>query len=325
MKRTLISLAALSAILVPSIAFAKPIIGPVTPVTAAVGQPVNLSATVSSAVPIQRCSLWVDLAEIGDMTVANGVASRSYTFSAGGARIAFVFCRDTSSGMSSGATTGITVSGALVVTPPLSTPAQTTTPPQQTATAISTPEPTTTQTPEQTSTAISTPETNTTSAPATTPVITTVSSDAGKILKAICPQSASADHPCHAVYYIGNDGKRHSFPNSRVYFTWYSNFDSVQEVAPDALSQYPLGTNVTYRAGVRMVKFTTDPKVYAVARGAVLRWIKTEALAQAFYGNDWNQKIDDIADAYYTNYTFGIEINSMTDYSPATELAHSTE
>ena len=74
-----------------------------------------------------------------------------------------------------------------------------------------------------------------------------------------------------------------------------------------------------------MVKFTTDPKVYAVSRGGLLRWVKTEELARSFYGNDWNQKIDDIADAFYTNYTFGTEINSVTEYSPSAELEHSAE
>lgn len=314
MKHTLISLATISAILVPSIAFAKPIIGPITPVTAVAGTPVNLSATVSSGVPIERCSLWVDLAEIGEMTVSGGQATRSYTFPSGGARIAFVFCRDTSSGMSAGATTGINVSGAIIVSPPLSTPA-----PEPVSTPTPTTTPATTITPTPTST------TPAAIVPPITPMITTVSPDAGKIIKAICPQPAATDHICRAVYYISNDGKRHAFPNSRVFFTWYSNFDSVQEVAPDALSQYPLGTNVTYRAGVRMVKFITDPKVYAVARGAVLRWVKTEELARGLYGNDWNKKVDDIADAYYTNYTFGADINSMTEYSPSTELEHSTE
>ena len=305
MKRTLISLAAISAILVPSLAFAKPTIGPVTPNTASAGIPVNLTATVNSSVPIQRCSLWVDLAEIGEMTVLNGIASRSYTFPSGGSRIAFVFCRDTSSGMNAGATTGINVSGAIQVSPPLSTPA-----PAPAPTPTPTPAPIPTPTP----------------APAPdTQVFTTISPDAGKVLKAICPQPAALDHPCRAVYYISADGKRHSFPNSRVFFTWYGGFDSVQEVAPDALSQYPLGTNVVYRAGVRMVKFTTDPKVYAVSRGGLLRWVKTEELARSFYGNDWNQKVDDIADAFYTNYTFGTEINSETEYSPSTELEHSTE
>jgi len=125
------------------------------------------------------------------------------------------------------------------------------------------------------------------------------------------------------VYYVGLDEKRHAFPNSRVFFTWFSDFASVQPVTAQRLGQYALGANVTYRPGNRMVKFTTDPKVYTVSRGGVLRWVKTEELARAFYGMSWNQNIDDIGDTFYTNYRFGSDISSNTDYNPATEMAMS--
>lgn len=140
------------------------------------------------------------------------------------------------------------------------------------------------------------------------------------LIKLVCPSTAGADHSCRAVYYVGADGKRHAFPNSRVYFTWYSNFDTVKAVSAERLGQYMLGANITYRPGARMVKFTTDPKVYAVGRGGVLRWVKTEELAIALYGATWNQKIDDIADAFYANYTFGLDISLETDFNPTVEL-----
>ena len=43
-----------------------------------------------------------------------------------------------------------------------------------------------------------------------------------------------------------------------------------------------------------MVKVPSDPKVYAVAQGGVLRWISSEAVAVRLYGADWNKEIDDI-------------------------------
>ena len=140
------------------------------------------------------------------------------------------------------------------------------------------------------------------------------------LLKLVCPSTSGTDHPCRAVYYLGADGKRHAFPNSRVFYTWYTNFDSVRALNAEQLGQYMLGANVTYRPGARMVKFTTDPKVYAVSLGGVLRWVGTEALATALYGADWNQKIDDIADTFYANYTFGSDISTASAFSPTTEL-----
>lgn len=147
--------------------------------------------------------------------------------------------------------------------------------------------------------------------------------EARNLVKLVCPSVAGVDHACRAVYYIGADGKRHAFPNSRVFFTWYANFDAVRVLSSERLSQYMLGANVTYRPGIRMVKFATDPKVYVVARGGVLRWIKTEELAIALYGQKWNTKVDDIVDSFYSNYTFGSEITSDTEYDPVVESATS--
>ena len=121
-----------------------------------------------------------------------------------------------------------------------------------------------------------------------------------------------------AVYYIGADGMRHAFPNSKVYFTWYANFDGVQLIGSTQLASIPLGKNVTYKPGVKMVKFTTLAKVYAVAKGGVLRWVISEAVATELYGSNWNTKIDDISDAFYQNYTFGADVNGLSDFNPTT-------
>lgn len=117
-----------------------------------------------------------------------------------------------------------------------------------------------------------------------------------------------------AVYYVGQDGRRHAFPNDRVFFSWYTNFDGVRVVSQPDLASIPLGTNATYKPGVKMVKFTTDPKVYAISNNRTLRWVKTEAAAQALYGSSWNRQIDDIADTFYMDYTFGAEVNAAGDF-----------
>ena len=120
-----------------------------------------------------------------------------------------------------------------------------------------------------------------------------------------------------AVYYVGADGKRHAFPNVQTYATWYPNFDGVQVITGEQLASIPLGASVTYKPGVKMVKFMTDPKVYAVAKGGILRWVKSQAAAVELYGAQWNKNIDDINDAFFTNYTFGAEINGIGDFNPA--------
>jgi hypothetical protein len=120
-----------------------------------------------------------------------------------------------------------------------------------------------------------------------------------------------------AVYYYGRDGRRHAFPNDKAYFTWYSDFNQVQIISAADMARMPLGQNVTYRPGVRMVKFATLNNVYAVDAGGLLHWVKTEAIATSLYGSTWNKQIDDINDAFFANYRFGSEINSTADFAPS--------
>lgn len=108
-----------------------------------------------------------------------------------------------------------------------------------------------------------------------------------------------------AVYYCGADGKRHAFTNDRAYFTWYKNFTGILTLKPDQLATVPLGSNVTYRPGVKLVKIQTDPKIYALEKNGVLRWVRSEETAATLYGSDWNKKVDEISDAFFTDYTVG--------------------
>ena len=110
-----------------------------------------------------------------------------------------------------------------------------------------------------------------------------------------------------AVYYVGNNGKRYVFPNEKTYKTWWSNFTSVQTITDAQLAAIAIGGNVTYRPGARLAKITTDPKVYMVGSGAELHSIADEATALDLFGSDWSKKVDDVPDAFFTNYTVSSE------------------
>ena len=117
-----------------------------------------------------------------------------------------------------------------------------------------------------------------------------------------------------AVYYFGSDGKRYVFPSERTYFTWYADFSAVKTISSGALAAIPLGGNVTYKPGVKMLKVVSDPKVYAVSKNGILRAIGSEAVASALYGPTWNKQIDDLADAFFVNYKVGEPIASAAGY-----------
>jgi len=120
-----------------------------------------------------------------------------------------------------------------------------------------------------------------------------------------------------AVYYVGANNKRYVFPNDKTYFTWYADFSGVTKVTDADLASYPIGGNVTYRPGTRLVKIQSDPKVYAVDAGGTLRWVKTEAAAIALFGGNWNKQIDDLSDSFFVNYIVGADISSAADFTPA--------
>jgi len=113
-----------------------------------------------------------------------------------------------------------------------------------------------------------------------------------------------------SVYYLGSNGKRYVFPNSTTYFSWYPDFSGVVTIPAAELQSYPLGGNVTMRPGTKLVKITTDPSVYAVEPNGTLRKIQNEAQAASLYGTNWNKKIVDVPDAFFTNYTLGAALPS---------------
>jgi hypothetical protein len=125
----------------------------------------------------------------------------------------------------------------------------------------------------------------------------------------------ASTQPDSAVYYYGSNGKRYVFPNEKVYFSWYPNFMSVKQIPIDQMSLIPIGGNITYRPGSKLVKFQTDTKTYLPTKGGVLRWVQTEEVARTYFGDQWNKSVDDISEAFYVNYKFGDPVGSPLDLS----------
>ena len=146
-------------------------------------------------------------------------------------------------------------------------------------------------------------------APSLVPAHASALIQAGSLIKASTP----------AVYYVAANGKRYGFPDLATYQTWYNDFSVVQTVSDQDLAAIGLGGMVTMKPGVRMVKIATDPKVYAVGRGGALHWVATEALATALYGATWNKQINDVPDAFFTNYHPDTALATSTDFVPTNE------
>lgn len=136
-----------------------------------------------------------------------------------------------------------------------------------------------------------------------TPTLATPSVSSGELIKG---------ESFKAVYYKATDGKRYVFPNQRIYFSWYTDFSTVTIISDEELAAIPLGGNVYYRPNSRLVKITTDPKVYWVDRFGELRHILSEKVAQDLFGTDWISQIDDLPDAFFAGYTTGEPLDSSS-------------
>jgi hypothetical protein len=117
-----------------------------------------------------------------------------------------------------------------------------------------------------------------------------------------------------AVYYFGADAKRYVFPTEKIYKSWYHDFSNLKKINDSLLAMIPLGGNVTYRPGSCLLKMQTDPKVYAIDRGGILRWIIDEDLASQIYGANWTKQIADLDEAFIPDYKWGSPLNNAQDF-----------
>lgn len=144
---------------------------------------------------------------------------------------------------------------------------------------------------------------------------------AGLVLSALLPLAASAagdkelapgqlakSSSSPSVYFIDEDLTRHTFPNAHVFKSWFPSFNDVVSVDDATMDQYPLGDLVPYKPSARLVKQPSDPKVYAVDEGGILRWLKTEDVARDIFGDGWNKLVDDVPDVFFAKYAVGDEV-----------------
>lgn len=105
-----------------------------------------------------------------------------------------------------------------------------------------------------------------------------------------------------AVYLIGTDMKKYVFPSQKEYSTWYPNFDKVVRVSVAELDMYPSGGAVTVRPGTKLVTHMDTARVYAIEPGGIARWIPTDTIAKALYGNNWTSRLVDVIPGFFTSY-----------------------
>ena len=140
------------------------------------------------------------------------------------------------------------------------------------------------------------------------------------------------------VYYLSTNGKRYDFPTTATLSSWLGPWDanhipqsdptvcsSVVQIPDTLLASIMIGGNITFRPGTYVTGLVADPKRYAVAKGAVLRPLQSDALGTVIFFPAYYERIRLSPDAFLVNYTIGVTVNSETDYDPATEFATTIE
>lgn len=112
--------------------------------------------------------------------------------------------------------------------------------------------------------------------------------------------------PDSSTVYLINENKRYSFPNQKIYQSWYGDdFSQVKEITFEELANYRLTGNITYKPG-SLIKIPTVPKVYLVTDNGNLRWVQTEEKLNEL-GFSLNQ-VQDLSESFFVDYLVGIDI-----------------
>jgi len=77
-----------------------------------------------------------------------------------------------------------------------------------------------------------------------------------------------------AVYFVGQDNRRHLFPNEDVYWSWFSgnwSNQNIKVVSENDFDILTLGDNVGIRSGSYLIKFSGSSAVYAVVDNKFLK------------------------------------------------------
>ncbi len=119
-------------------------------------------------------------------------------------------------------------------------------------------------------------------------------------------------------FWYGSDRKRYVFPTAGTFNSWYPAGEPIKvyEISDSQLSSIPIGGNVTYKPGVKLIKLPDYPKIFAIEKKSIVRVFENNEIIAKLYGGSWRDfYLDIIPEGYFTNYVLGSPITSANDYN----------
>ncbi len=124
-----------------------------------------------------------------------------------------------------------------------------------------------------------------------------------------------------AVFYVGEDCRRHPYLNEPHYFTYgFTDFSNVEIYSTLDLERISVGKSMPIKPGTVLVKTTDNPTVYYIQDtgdplNPELYSIPSEEVAIEYFGADWAERIIDVAPHYLT--IFEDNGRPVTDLQPS--------
>jgi len=112
------------------------------------------------------------------------------------------------------------------------------------------------------------------------------------------------------VYYVTSDGDRMPFWNATTFFTYADSWSEVVWVTDATLATMDLEEPMLPKPGVVLVKIQSTPEVYWVEAGYVTRWVMSEEIAIAMFGENWSDYIIDVEPTLFGWYAAGDQIDA---------------
>jgi hypothetical protein len=144
---------------------------------------------------------------------------------------------------------------------------------------------------------------------ATTPVLVSAAESAKSVIGHLVKSSGSP-----TVYFAAQDGSRYAFVGSGTYFSWFDDFATVQTISNAAIAQMPLGGDVLYKPGSRLLKVASSPKIYQIGNDGSVHWIESEDILVSAYGSHWQQQVTVISATDLADYPQGAPIPDQLSY-----------
>lgn len=138
----------------------------------------------------------------------------------------------------------------------------------------------------------------------------------------LMPGSIIKGETLNFIYWYGYDQNRYTFISKEAVESWFPESASkppLTKVSDVTLASIALNGFVGYKPGTRLLKISSDEKIYALSAEMLLHWIETEDLIEKIFGPSWKDILITIPDVFFIKYAIGDSIVRFSDYDPKSE------